>query len=234
MNSEPTVLLTGPVERLAEWADAVRGVDWVPIEWPLVEVVQKDIDLVETIDGLPDWLAITSGSALPALERAARSVPELLSVPLGVVGAHTGAAAERAGFKLGPPPAENARELARAIIAESSPGAQVLWPRGSLAQEFGRRLEEAGLAVADPVVYETEVAHHEGPPPPTEAVFFASPSAVRAFFEDEGREGLRRAVAIGSTTLAELEACGAEGASALPEPTPEALAQRLREFRDTH
>lgn len=233
MSSDPTVLLTGPVEHLPEWAAAVRAADWEPIEWPLVLIVPRDVDLVETIDGLPDRLAITSQSALPALERAARNLPELLTVPLGVVGARTAETAERAGFKLAPDPAENAKELALAMVAASPAGSRVLWPRGSLAHEFGEQLEEAGLEVSGPVVYETELVDHEGPPPPTRAVFFASPSAVRAFAQGEGWATLERAVAIGDTTLAALVEHGAESASALAEPTHEALAQRLRELQQT-
>lgn len=233
MSSEPTVLLTGPVERLSEWADAVRAADWEPIEWPLVQIVPRDADLVELIDGLPGHLAITSSNALDALERATRNLPELLSVPLGVVGGRTAKAAERVGFKIAPGPAENAKELALAIIAASSPGTKVLWPRGSLAHEFGEQLMEAGLEVSDPVVYETQPVHHEGPPPPARAVFFASPSAVHTFAQGEGWAALEHAIAIGDTTLAALVEDGAEGSSALPEPTPEALAQRLREIQQT-
>ncbi len=234
MSSDPTLLLTGPVEHLTEWADAVRAADWEPIEWPLVQIVPCEVDLIELIDGLPGRLAITSQNAFDALERASRNLPELLTVPLGVVGARTAEAAERAGFKVAPGPAENAKELALAIIAASSPGTQVLWPRGSLAHEFGELLEEAGLEVANPVVYETVPVDHEGPPPPAEAVFFASPSAVRVFAQGQGWATLERAVAIGGTTLAALVEHGAESGSALPEPTPDALAQRLREFQATH
>ena len=233
MSGDPSILLTGPVERLAEWAEAVRAADWEPIVWPLVQVVPCDVDLVELIDGLPGWLAITSHSALDALDRASRNMPELLTVPLGVVGARTAEAAEHLGFKIAHDPVDNARELALAIIAASSPGTQVLWPRGSLAHELGELLEEAGLEVTDPIVYETHPALHDGPPPPTEAVFFASPSAVGELASSDSWATLTRAIAIGDTTLAALLEQGAEDASALPEPTPDALAQRLREFSQT-
>ena len=33
MSTTPTVLLTGPVDRLPEWADAVRAIDWEPFEY---------------------------------------------------------------------------------------------------------------------------------------------------------------------------------------------------------
>jgi uroporphyrinogen-III synthase len=234
MSTTPTVLLTGPVDRLPEWADAVRAIDWEPFEWPLVQIVPRTVDLVEVIDGLPGHIAITSHHALDALDHATRNLPELLTVPLGVVGARTAEAAERVGFKITPDPAENAKELARAIIVESAPGTQVLWPRGSLAHEFGVLLEDAGLEVTNPVVYDTEPVAHEGAPPPVDVVFFASPSAVRAFAAGENWASTARPVAIGATTLAALIEHGADSASALPEPTPEALVERLREFQSTH
>lgn len=227
----PVLLLTGPIGATAPWLRAVRDAGWEAVEWPLIEIEPLDVDLVARIDGLPDWLCLTSKSALPAVEAACRALPELRSVPAAVVGPATADAMESAGFKVALQRDEGARALAEALLAElgeTRAGKRVLWPRGSLTDELAQALREGGLTVDDPVVYRTRPVPHDAPPPPADAVFLASPSAARAWPADAPHP---RAIAIGPSTLTALEDRGPgpfQLLESLPAPTPRALTRLLR------
>jgi len=79
-------------------------------------------------------------------------------------------------------------------------------------------------------VYETR-SREDREIPDAEAVFFASPSAVAAWYELPVRgDGPRLAIAIGETTMSALHAQTKQHFDrlmALPAPTPEAFADAL-------
>lgn len=234
----PRLLLTGPVNGREPYADAAREAGWESVDWPLLEVHSRDLDphLIE-LDP-PDWVAVTSSNALPAL--AAMRVT-LGTVSFACVGERTAERLRQLGFELGLEPAKDADELVQRFLGALAPTARaavrVLWPRGSISNDFGAQLNAGGIGVLAPIAYETRPCAHEGPLPTTDAVFLASPSAVRRYVElvrfiDAGGP---RAVAIGKTTLDAIGKYAPDhfrASSALPRAEPAALASCLRELDD--
>jgi uroporphyrinogen-III synthase len=220
------VLVTGPAERLADYAQAARSAGWEAIEAALLRIEPRPFASASLRAGACDWICLTSASALPFLELALASRPDLRSASLAAVGERTAERAVALGLKLGLEPAADASTLVRALLARSPQGARILWPRGNLSDDFARALREGGLEVEDPLAYTTHAVEGGEPLPPAEAVFFASPSAVRAWHERVGESQRRIAIAIGRTTfdalLQETEARFFDTIS-LPQPTPEAL-----------
>lgn len=224
----PRVLITGPTHGIAEYARAAEQAFWTPIERPLIETCTLDLAWEPPVERI-DVLAITSRNALAALEPW---IDELREVPCAVVGARTARHCSELGLNVQGPPAEDATSLARRLVRESSVARSVFWPRGSLSNDLATTLRDAGHRVWNPVVYETVAIEDSTPIPDAHALFFASPSAVRAFLElpVERPTELTIAVAIGSTTANELR-LGNRVAFydilTLPHPAPDALAWRL-------
>jgi len=231
MSSERHVLVTGPVTRIDPWVEAATEAGWRATAYPLVQIEAAGGDLVEHIDGLPDWVAITSSNALPILERTARIVPELLTVRTVVVGDITADKARAIGFKIALTPAPRATELANTLLEHAAAEERVLWPRGSASDELAERLRAERMRVADPIVYETVPIVREAAPPHADAIFFASPSAVDSWRALSANEQPAVAIAIGSTTLSALKDDSAAAFSttlSLPDPRPTDLSAMLR------
>lgn len=228
------VLVTGPIESAADYVRAARESGWEPIEFALLAVDHESVDVAHIARQRFDWIAITSSNAIEFLAQALQAAPDVTCIPCAVVGTRTAERVQALGFELGMPAATDARSLATALAAAAPRGARVLWPRGSLSDELARHLRERGLSVVDPVVYSTRSLATSARAPQADAVFFASPSAVRAWFSraDSGAESsARTAIAIGPTTfealLAETGATFFDTIS-LPEPTPEAFGLVLQ------
>lgn len=225
------VLVTGPARGPEPWLAAAERVGWTALAHPLLRIRELDVDLARDLDALPDWIAVTSSNALSALDRAARARPELRAVPAACVGNATAERLHALGFATPLEPAANARRLGAALAGACDAGTRVLWPRGPLSDELAERLRAAALEVADPVVYETEPNPDLEPPPEADAVFFASPSSVRAWVERDPGPRDVPAIALGATTYGPLRALEGEAFSyaiRLAAPTPEAFAACLR------
>lgn len=222
-----SVLITGPLRGRSAWIEAAHTAGWEAVEYPLLTVAPKEAGPWPA--QTPDWIAITSSSVIPALEAAAARDPELKAVPLAVVGESSAERLYQAGWtpRVVPPAgASHAHGLANALVAEAAPGARVAWPHGARATELGDLLTEAGFQVEAPVVYDVETVEHPAPPPRTDAVFFASPSAVQAWLDLD--TGFAPAgIAIGWTTLDALLESDDRFSMSLPLAAPEPAALRL-------
>lgn len=232
MSERWRVLITGPTRGLDEWAGAARDAGWEPELWPLLEVLPSAAPLRPA--RLPDWIAVTSGNVLAALEEAAAHDARLKKVPLAVVGEASAERLFQAGWtpELVPRPgAAHARGLAELIIAETRQGAHVLWPRGARATELGQLLERSGRTVEAPIVYDVRALRHAGAPPHADVVFFASPSAVRAWLASRPA-WIPAAIAMGWTTFDALLAAEHAFSTTLPlaSPDPAALGVCLSSF----
>lgn len=228
------VLVTGPVDGLEHWTDAAERAGWEAIALPLLEVHATGAEPPGEGAPPPDWIAVTSASALPWLAGAVAARPALARVPLACVGEATGRRAVELGLpepRLPRPGAQDARGLAETLVAAATQGQRVLWPRGDRARDFGERLAEAGLVVDAPVVYRVVERPPAEPPPRADAVFFASPSAVRVWTA-ERRGFTPAALAIGWTTYDALEPFAERFSVRLPLalPSVEAFADALRSF----
>ncbi len=226
------VLVTGPVDRRAEYVRAARDAGWEPIDFPLVDVVDKQVSPRDVLGDDPavDWICVTSSNALPFVERALAEFPILARVTAAAVGERTTDALSRLGCSIAFEASVNAKELADRVLSRSSPESRVLWPHGDRMDELARLLRARGLTVVDPIVYETRT-REDREVPAADVVFLASPSAVAAWHEHDAFEGSPRlAIAIGATTLSALHAepeARFERLMALAAPTPEAFADAL-------
>jgi uroporphyrinogen-III synthase len=223
------VIVTGPVEHLADYARAARSAGWEAVEFPVLSTEPRRFDPSAIRGGQFDWVCVTSASALSWLEEACAALPDLRGARCAAVGKRTAERAAALGLDLALPPAADSGELAASIRAAES-GGRILWPRGSLSDELARSLREAGFEVEDPIAYTTRPRAPSDPLPAGSAVFFASPSAVRAWHERDGEPdvepGRRLAIAIGRTTFdAVLQETPARffDTISLPQPTPEAF-----------
>jgi uroporphyrinogen-III synthase len=222
------VLLTGPAERLEEYAHAASRAGWDAVPHPLLAIEPRPFDRSEIGEARFDWICVTSSSAIPYLEGVLEALPSLRATPCAVVGDRTAERLREAGLQVSIGPARDARSLAEALRARARDGGRVLWPRGSRSDDLARELRKAGLSVSDPLAYSSRAVESAtlDAPPPAEAVFFASPSAVRVWHETDGVGERRIAIAIGETTfhalLEETEPRFFDTIS-LPQPTPEAL-----------
>ena len=126
-------------------------------------------------------------------------------------------------------------DLAETLLQHQGHEGRVLWPRGSASDDLAELLRAGMLRVDDPVVYDTVPIERDETPPPSDAVFFASPSAVRSWRSVSRGETPRTAIAIGSTTLSAIEVDAASYFSAtlsLPEPKPAELTAVLRSLAE--
>lgn len=229
---QPRLLVTGPVDGLSEYAQAARAAQWEAIEFPLLAIAPCDVDPA-TIDlARCDAIGVTSSNALTFVQRALPTQSRLRTLPTYLVGARTAERARALGLRVAGEPAHSAAELARTILALPERPRCVFWPHGNQSDEFGRSLRAAGLDVVDPTVYATVPHAHERALPVCDAVFFASPSAVREWTTRMASAncGARLAIAIGRTTFEALIAAtdnAFRDILSLPQAESEALTFAL-------
>lgn len=212
-----SVLLTGPTNALDRWRAALEHAGLRVETRALVETVDEPIDRGSL--PRPDWVAFTSANAVLSFGPAG----DLVGVPCAAVGGRTATVARDHGYAVELVSEVNAEHLAGLLLGRDD-AARVLWPRGDLAHAFADRLREAGREVHDPVAYRT-VPREVAGPPVADAVFFASPSAVRTWLARWEAAGV--AIAIGATTAAALAEGGWPAAEVLARPTPDALLEAL-------
>jgi len=188
---------------LHRYADAARAVGWDPTPFPLLTVTELEVDPAVGLERQPDWICVTSRNAVPALMRSSK----LTGVPCATVGRTSAALLREHGYDVLIEGAPSAAVLVERLLPHLEPRQLILWPRGRLATELASRLRAYGISVTAPVVYETIVRPLDQPIPDSDAVFFASPSAVEAYLEqvDPAQDERRIAIGIGPTTWGALE-----------------------------
>jgi uroporphyrinogen-III synthase len=103
-------------------------------------------------------LALSSANAARALAKHPRRA-ELLSLPVFVVGRHTGATARAAGFANVHSADRNAGDLARLIAARLDPGSAILYLAGEdRARDLAEELADHALKVETGVIYRAAAA----------------------------------------------------------------------------
>lgn len=226
------ILVTGPVNDLDSYVAAARAASWEAVAWPLLRIEQRTVEAASVLADVPDWICITSSNAVDALDGWANERTELRRVPCAVVGDRTAERMTALGFRIELEPVRDAAALGELVAREAGEGARILWPRGSRSDALGVFLRAHGLVVGDPVVYASVSAEPEGCRPSADAVLFASPSAVEAWF-GSGSEPVavpKLAVAIGKTTLRALQGRNRDldfDTICLDEPLPAALTRAL-------
>lgn len=194
------IILTRSREQNRPWQDALERAGAVVVSIPAIRFTTLDppADL-DTADY--DWILFTSPQGVRAFFEAGLAPAD---AKLGVLGAGTAEALLRQGYRdhldvrL-----RDGSELARAFIDHVDAPASVLLPGAETRMpDPAATLIQAGHRVREVPLYRTEAtpAREMGDvaPGPDDTVFFASPSAVRAFHDAFGVTG--RCVAIGETT----------------------------------
>jgi uroporphyrinogen-III synthase len=234
------VLITGPTASASEYSDAARRAGWEPVELALTAVSELPLELERALPAAAqfDWICITSSAALPFLERACAARPALRATPLAFVGARTGERLRTLGLDARLGPARDAEELAELVLGTARPRSRILWPHGDRSDELARalRAHPAQHALTDLVVYQTRPLT-VGDWPAVDVVFFASPSAVRAWHDAHPPNAPRSAIAIGQTTLVALNdepELAFESITALANPSPDAFEEELRHQSRSH
>ena len=225
MGTSPwSLLLTGPIQDPADWEKAVQLAGWECHGQPLLQ--RSPLPLEDPPIPVPDWIAITSVGAVPALIEAREAGAEWCKAPLAAVGERSARALTTSGFEVAlVSTGGNATSLAKALIEEASTGARVLWLRGERAQDFGAQLRTAEFQVDERTVYRTEPA----PPstaPITDVVFFAAPEAVELWCAGD-HDFRPAALAIGWTTLDALQEHQEHFSLTLPLASPDPASLTL-------
>jgi len=224
------------------------------VHWPAVRI-EPPADpahfeaVVRKLDTY-DWVAFTSARAAHAVLKVwSGRAPKRARI--GVVGEGTARLLREAGWPVHvEPEGASARLLARALVAKGVSGARVFFPASSLAGPgFALELGAAGASVEEVIAYRTaslplggvarqwshELLAGRVPSIRVDALSFASPSAVAAWRDALGVEGMgemgRRVVvgAIGTTTGTALREAGCVDAVVARESTFAGLADRLGE-----
>lgn len=225
------ILLTGPVDRLDDWADAARSAGWEAIPFPLIDIEELGLrpDALFAPDDRFDWLCVTSRSALPFVERLAEFAPAIAD-RAACIGEVATLRVRELGFRTPLRPARDAADLGQLVAQRTTPGLRVLWPRGDRATDLAATLRAAGCEVTDPVVYASR-ALAIASAPHADAVFFASPSACGVWLSSCPADVTPPlAIAIGNTTFEALlrnEPSTFERVTRLAQPAPAALAFAL-------
>jgi uroporphyrinogen-III synthase len=223
MLTRPIILVTGPVERLEEWCTTAEQAGWCALPYPLVRI--EPSAAVVKFDG-HDALVVTSANALACVPPDALHLPYRSCVGTRCLEALQ--AADPRGPILHAPSSDRLLvEISRTWVETR----RILFPRGDLAAAVPNALRELCHEVDDPIVYRTvELAPRT--PPASQAVFLASPSAVRAWFACEPAP--RDTIAIGPTTLAAMHGRTPAATFVLDRPEPEALRRLLSSALQHH
>lgn len=244
------VLVTRPVEQAQDLAEALATAGATPIIYPAIALAAPDSwdafdEAVQRI-GSYTWLVVTSPSAVRfALGRApelARRLSSTTTPRVAAVGRQTARALEERGISAALVPDDQRQEGLTAAFAALAPGTRLLFPQAAGGRELLRDVLTARGCTVDVVpVYRTVPATLTAPPPPFDAVMFASPSAVRAFATSPFRSTLNDRIicVIGPTTETAARSLGlpvhavaaAPSVTALVEAAVQALANRVRPLR---
>ncbi len=198
-NSAKSILITGPIGRSGEYAEAALQAGWEPVVQELLEVKSFPTNLESECPRKPDWVCVSSKHALHSLENAHEYLKD---VPFAVVGEVTAAQVFELGFKVAIEPAKASGVLAFRLKPLLHEGHLVLWPRGSISDDLVRLLRSTGAQLIAPIVYGTGPAALDAPIANTEVLFLASPSTASAYAEALRGAPVRSkiAICIGSTT----------------------------------
>lgn len=217
---------------------SVRDGGGIPVPLPLVKTVllPSSLPVLKTLRD-HDWMAVTSpSSARLLMQGLARAGADVRSIPR-ILAAGPGTADALTAFGLiadAVPETDFGAVGAAAAAARSIPaGSRLLRLRSREAgPELAEQLGALGLAVTDCILYEQEPVTPERVPP-FDAAFFASASAVHAYFALANAVPLdgRPVVAMGRPTVRALEEHGIGGVLTPAEPSVEGALQALAAAR---
>jgi uroporphyrinogen III methyltransferase/synthase len=182
------IALTRSTADNGRWAPELRERGAEPIDWPCIETrtLTESAEALRSQFDRADWVAVASRNALSALVELAPEL-ELAEKRWACVGQGTARAARDAGACEPLVSREGTAEsLAQDLLERLEDRQRVLLLRARDGRpDFAEAFATAGRSLDELALYET-LHRAPGPPcdlPDLDAVFFASPSAVQAFFE---------------------------------------------------
>lgn len=207
------VLLTRDASRCAGLVGALerQGVRVTVAPALRIETLEAGVEAATAAVPMADRVLFTSANGVRAM--AGAELP-----PTWCVGRATAEAAREAGHEVEHVGEGGLADLVGALGADVVSGRSLLWPGGNLVDErVVAPWREDGAAILAVPVYATASAYDEGQAPvvhDVDDVVFASPSAALFLVDALGEmiaaelKGRARAVAIGGTTEAALQADG--------------------------
>jgi hydroxymethylbilane synthase len=208
----PRVIVTRPADRAAATALALVDRGYAPCHVPSIGIAFESSHALDAAvlgtagPGGPDWIVVTSATAIRAVVTAAARLGVGLaganhgSPRWAAIGRATAAAMREAGIRVDFQPAR-ADSLALAASLPIGPGTRILLPRGDLADAgLPNALADRGAIVTSVVAYRTE----EGPSdsiPLLETALSESPVAIVATSPSTLRGLLVLAAAIGAEDI---------------------------------
>jgi uroporphyrinogen-III synthase len=208
-----TILLTRSAEDNEVWARGLReqGIDAISFPCLSNEVLREHAEELKARLSDCTWIALSSRHAVRAVQELAPSIwpggPRI-----ACVGPVTAALAESL---LGPvdliAPLGTADSLATALLERIERDARVLLVAAEQGRpELEERFRAAGRDFERLVLYRTRSISRGAVEecPATDAIFFASPSAVHAFAEENTPTPGARVISLGPTTSAALREVG--------------------------
>ena len=210
------VLLTCSADVMPSARRMVLELGGVPVESPLITLAPAESALpaLQALDTV-DWLAITSPAAARCLlDLMRRHGIDLRRLPrLLVNGPGTAAVFAAVGIQVDAQPTcgFTTTEMIACAATTLPAGSRVLRLHSDKAgPALAEALRSQGHTVTDCLLYTNVATSADGAPPPGEAVFFASSSAVDAFAANWGIDPLldRLVVAIGPPTARRLAELG--------------------------
>lgn len=228
------VLLPGSDTLAEKSGDAVRDFGGMPVPLPLIRLVPEAscLPVLKTLSRFA-WIAVTSPAAARILLRLMHEAgADLRNLPrIAVAGPGTADEFRAHGIvpDLAPERDFGADGILMAIRRAIPQGAEILRLRSEAAgAELAQALSAAGYRATDCILYRNETIRPSRVPA-FDAVFFASASAVEAFFSSQPADALagKTVVAMGRPTLGALAGHGVLSALTPPDATVAAAVAAL-------
>lgn len=232
------VLVTRPVEQAAALAAALAAAGAIPVAYPTIALGPppswRAFDEAFARLATYAWAVFTSPSAVRfALQRHA-ALAAALADPraprVAAVGQETARALGDHGVPVALVPDEQRQEGLVAAFGALPAGTRVLFPQAVGGRELlAEALGAHGVDVDVVPIPQTTPLPLDAPPPPFDAVTFASPSALRAFVAGQGTAPLQGKVVavIGPTTAQAARAAAVSVDAVASSPSVAALVHAL-------
>lgn len=212
------IALTRSAQGNEEWNAALHEAGALPVDWPCLDfrVIEDSKAALERIVSSANWLALSSA-------RGARSLAELLGeegleelrgskMRFACVGDATASALEEFGLGCDLVAPQGTAKSLGEVLVDQSDSKDSFAVLGALdgRRDLAEALEQASRFFVELALYETmpKAVHAGEALPELDAVFFASPSAVRSFTEHWELPRSVPAISIGPSTSEAMIASG--------------------------
>jgi uroporphyrinogen III methyltransferase/synthase len=236
------VLVTRPGCHPADkWGRALAAAGATVLAYPTIQTVPppswQPLDQALDQAALYDWMVFSSATAVRFLQsRLPGGRLPVEGIKIAAVGSETARLLREGGLHVDLVPAEQRQVGLVTAFSTLSPGTRILMPRALEGQDvLVDALRARGCLVDVVPVYQTVPIAPLPALPVFDVALFASPSALRAFFQQHGKGGLalKTVAVIGPTTAEEAAGYGLSPTIAA-QPNIDALISAIVRARSSH